>query len=196
LKHGSTFTVLIDPVDNVEQLKAKIQASQGIDAGQQRIQVLKASDPKDPLQLHAFGDDSSRDLQDGDYIFKLNLGDQDGFLVIAPQPAQAASSAQATSFNVVLEVISASGLIDADLIGKSDPYVDIIVGSASPVEFKTAPVKEKLDPVWNERFSFQVNGENINDIGIVFHVYDHNRILKDKSLGEVSELIMFHVCRF
>jgi stromal membrane-associated protein len=52
---------------------------------------------------------------------------------------------------VHLTVMSARGLVDADIIGKSDPYVIAIVGGQ---RFKTKVINNNLNPDFNEKFIF------------------------------------------
>ncbi|KAJ3128111.1 hypothetical protein HK098_005165 [Nowakowskiella sp. JEL0407] len=55
-------------------------------------------------------------------------------------------------------VVAARNLKDKDLLGKSDPYVELYVDHHH--KQRTQVAGGTLEPVWNESFTFAVNGED------------------------------------
>ncbi|CAF0728681.1 unnamed protein product [Adineta steineri] len=68
-----------------------------------------------------------------------------------------------------LEVIIAEGrrLKDKDTVGQSDPYVEIYLHHK--YKQRTTTIQNTNDPVWNERFTFNLHPK---DDTIHFDVYD------------------------
>ena len=58
---------------------------------------------------------------------------------------------------VRVSILSARDLVDADIIGKSDPYVVAILGRQ---RFKTKVISNSLNPDFNETFMFSWNGSD------------------------------------
>ena len=79
-----------------------------------------------------------------------------------------------------IKVIKAKELIKADLIGKSDPYVQISYGQQ---KFKTHTVKNSLEPKWNYDLDLKIESHYTE---VKFEVFDADKIGKDKSLGVVN----------
>ncbi|CAF1475342.1 unnamed protein product [Adineta ricciae] len=65
-----------------------------------------------------------------------------------------------------------------DIGGSSDPYVKVVYGTEE--KYTTQTVSKSLNPVWNEKFSIFTNDLNLP---LYFHVYDHDRIGRDESMG-------------
>ena len=80
-----------------------------------------------------------------------------------------------------VKVIKAKELIKADLIGKSDPYVQISYGKQ---KFKTPTVKNSQEPKWDYELELDVPENHLTEVK--FEVFDADKIGKDKSLGSVS----------
>ncbi|KAL1833200.1 hypothetical protein ACET3Z_002851 [Daucus carota] len=78
-------------------------------------------------------------------------------------------------------VISAEDLPAVDLMGKSDPFVVLIMRKTEQKQ-KTRVVHNSLDPVWNQTFDFVVE-DALHDLLLV-EVYDHDTFGKDK-MGRV-----------
>ncbi|UJR13622.1 hypothetical protein I4U23_000635 [Adineta vaga] len=80
--------------------------------------------------------------------------------------------------NGTLEVIVAAGrrLKDEDTIGKNDAYVEVYLDKKYKQRTKT--ISNSNDPVWDERFTFNIHGED----AIHFDVYDADIADKD-SIG-------------
>ncbi|KAL4458368.1 hypothetical protein ABPG75_013233 [Micractinium tetrahymenae] len=92
-----------------------------------------------------------------------------------------ASMGAGTYAKIVLTVKSAHNMRDKAWMGKSDPYCVIRLADA---EIQTHHVKNAGEQcTWDESFSF--NNVSPDDV-IEFHVYDHNRLLKDAHMGEGS----------
>ncbi|PSC68395.1 Calcium release-activated calcium channel [Micractinium conductrix] len=86
-----------------------------------------------------------------------------------------------TYARLTLTVKSAHNMKDKAWLGKSDPYCVIRLADA---EIQTHHVKNAGEQcTWDESFAF--NNVSPDDV-IEFHVYDHNRILKDAHMGEGS----------
>ncbi|KAL4429617.1 hypothetical protein ABPG77_008666 [Micractinium sp. CCAP 211/92] len=92
-----------------------------------------------------------------------------------------ASMGAGTYAKIILTVKSAHNMRDKAWLGKSDPYCVIRLADA---EIQTHHVKNAGEQcTWDESFSF--NNVSPDDV-IEFHVYDHNRLLKDAHMGEGS----------
>ncbi|KAM7490068.1 hypothetical protein LguiA_032989 [Lonicera macranthoides] len=74
-------------------------------------------------------------------------------------------------------VISAEDLPAVDLMGKSDPYV-IVIMKKSEQKQKTRVVNKTLNPVWNQTFDFVVE-DGLHDL-LMLEVWDHDTFGKDK----------------
>ncbi|XP_060210079.1 synaptotagmin-5-like isoform X1 [Lycium barbarum] len=73
-------------------------------------------------------------------------------------------------------VISADDLPPADIGGKADPYVVLIMKKAQ-IKNKTRVVNESLNPVWNQTFDFVVE-DGLHDM-LILEVWDHDTFGKD-----------------
>lgn len=51
--------------------------------------------------------------------------------------------------NVQVKIISASQLVNADLVGKSDPYVECFLSNEDQKKMKTKVIPDCLDPRWD-----------------------------------------------
>ncbi|XP_027356405.1 synaptotagmin-4-like [Abrus precatorius] len=78
-------------------------------------------------------------------------------------------------------VISAEDLPVADLMGKADPFV-ILMLKKSEKKLKTRVVNESLNPVWNQTFDFVVE-DGLHEM-LTVEVWDHDTFGKEK-LGRV-----------
>ncbi|CAG8448632.1 6453_t:CDS:2 [Funneliformis mosseae] len=75
-------------------------------------------------------------------------------------------------------VAEARNLKDEDLVGKSDPYVKLILDENNIQTTQTK--KNNLNPVYNEQFSFNVDGQKKLEI----KVYDKDTVGDDDLIGE------------
>ena len=82
------------------------------------------------------------------------------------------------SFELVVE--KGENLVAADLNGKSDPYVKILLNEC--YDRKTQIRKKTLNPVWNETITFYNICMNKSFITLSFKVYDWDRFSKDVSV--------------
>uniref|UniRef100_A0A5B6ZBJ9 Putative synaptotagmin-5 n=1 Tax=Davidia involucrata TaxID=16924 RepID=A0A5B6ZBJ9_DAVIN len=73
-------------------------------------------------------------------------------------------------------VISAEDLPAADLMGKADPYVVLIL-KKTETKNKTRVVNDSLNPVWNQTFDFVVE-DGLHDM-LILEVWDHDTFGKD-----------------
>ncbi|CAK9182899.1 unnamed protein product [Ilex paraguariensis] len=74
-------------------------------------------------------------------------------------------------------VISAEDLPAADLMGKSDPYV-VLMMKKSEQKNKTRVLNNTLNPVWNQTFDFVVE-DGLHDL-LILEVWDHDTFGKEK----------------
>ncbi|RVW54173.1 Synaptotagmin-5 [Vitis vinifera] len=74
-------------------------------------------------------------------------------------------------------VISAENLPVVDLIGKADPYVELIM-KKSDTKHRTRVVNNSLNPIWNQTFDFVVE-DGLHDM-LILDVWDHDTFGKDK----------------
>lgn len=79
---------------------------------------------------------------------------------------------------VMIKLVSAKKLINADVVGLSDPYVIFRLGGQ---QMKSKTISNNLNPVWNEMIMFSWNGsdllyinvwdeDNLNDDGIFYFI--------------------------
>merc|ERR1719221_1387671 len=80
-------------------------------------------------------------------------------------------------------VVSAKNLVDADWIGKSDPYCVIEVPHKANTKVQTSVVNNNLNPVWHQ--TLEVKGYQPGD-PLLFTVMDKDKFGKDAFLGSVS----------
>lgn len=102
------------------------------------------------------------------------------------EAADIAKSGVQRKRNVILRgvlsvtVISAENLPSVDIMGKSDPYVALIM-KKSEQKSKTRVLINTLNPVWNQTFDFVVE-DGLHDL-LILEVWDHDTFGKDK-MGE------------
>ncbi|KAD3067856.1 hypothetical protein E3N88_35736 [Mikania micrantha] len=73
-------------------------------------------------------------------------------------------------------VISAEDLPPADLMGKADPFV-VLIMKKTGTKNRTRVVNENLNPIWNQTFDFVVE-DGLHDM-LVLEVWDHDTFGKD-----------------
>ncbi|CAN4076884.1 unnamed protein product [Withania somnifera] len=74
-------------------------------------------------------------------------------------------------------VISAEDIPVSDLMGKSDPFV-VVIMKKSEQKNKTRVLNNTLNPVWNQTFDFVVE-DGLHDL-LILEVWDHDTFGKDK----------------
>lgn len=85
---------------------------------------------------------------------------------------------------VEVMLYSASGVRAADSSGTSDPYTSFHVDLHKERIYKSTIVKKTLDPVWNERFRFDVDKVHGSELRAI--VWDWDMGNKDDFLGGVA----------
>eukprot|EP00771_Trimastix_marina_P001905 gnl/Trimastix_PCT/3015.p2 GENE.gnl/Trimastix_PCT/3015~~gnl/Trimastix_PCT/3015.p2 ORF type:complete len:281 (+),score=59.71 gnl/Trimastix_PCT/3015:98-940(+) len=83
-------------------------------------------------------------------------------------------------------VRSATDIPIADSNGLSDPYLVLTMGT---VQHRTKVIKETLNPVWNEHFSFPYQ---YNTPRLVIHLYDQDALVDD-FLGQMELEVTYAV---
>ncbi|KZV41374.1 synaptotagmin-5-like [Dorcoceras hygrometricum] len=78
---------------------------------------------------------------------------------------------------VSVTVISAQDLPATDIMGKSDPFV-VLMMKKSEQRYKTRVLNDTLNPVWNQTFDFVVDN-GLHEL-LILEVYDHDTFGKDK----------------
>ena len=99
----------------------------------------------------------------------------------AANPLSGSGLSDLPNGNLNIKVIKAKELIKTDLIGKSDPYVQISYGKQ---KFKTPTVKNSLEPKWNYELELKIPESHLTEVK--FEVFDADKLGKDKSLGVVN----------
>lgn len=74
-------------------------------------------------------------------------------------------------------VISAEDLPSTDLMGKSDPFVEITM-KKSEQKNQTRVLNDTLNPVWNQTFDFVIE-DGLHEL-LILEVWDHDTFGKDK----------------
>ncbi|XP_024962614.1 synaptotagmin-4-like isoform X1 [Cynara cardunculus var. scolymus] len=74
-------------------------------------------------------------------------------------------------------VMSAQDLPAVDLLGKSDPYV-VLMMKKTEQKLKTRVINNTLNPVWNQTFDFVIE-DGLRDL-LMCEVWDHDTFGKDK----------------
>ena len=90
-----------------------------------------------------------------------------------------------SSRNLVIGVLAAKNLKNADLIGKApDAYTQVILYQGHKL-VKTKTVKNNVNPVWNEEFRFEIGLDKVSSYNLILRLFDDDVISKDDPLGEV-----------
>eukprot|EP00741_Cyanophora_paradoxa_P007110 tig00001093_g6881.t1 len=95
----------------------------------------------------------------------------------APQPFAAGGLRQGT---IVIRMLEARGLKDADTFGKSDPYAIVKLGAKTK---RTKTVKGNTNPVWNEEFQIDFK-EGVDETEMLVQIWDEDRWMTDDLLGQ------------
>ena len=84
----------------------------------------------------------------------------------------------------VISIIKARGLENADILGKSDPYAELVYGRQK----KSSPVvKNSLEPQWDFTAEFKIPDGRNDSIGLTVFDSDFGKDKsKDKSLGNLN----------
>lgn len=93
-------------------------------------------------------------------------------------------TAALSAYSYRLYVISAKGLANADVFGKSDPFVKIWFNGRK-LGF-TRVISDTLDPVWNEFFDFSLaSGQSLESCYLEFEIYDEDNNKESEFLGSL-----------
>ncbi|CAA3028706.1 synaptotagmin-5 isoform X2 [Olea europaea subsp. europaea] len=76
-----------------------------------------------------------------------------------------------------MTVISAEDLPSTDLMGKSDPFVEIIL-KKSEQKNRTRVLNDTLNPIWNQTFDFVIE-DGLHEL-LILEVWDHDTFGKNK----------------
>ncbi|RIA90261.1 C2 domain-containing protein [Glomus cerebriforme] len=77
-------------------------------------------------------------------------------------------------------VVEARNLKDEDIIGKSDPYIKLILDSKNTQS--TTTKSGDLNPTYNEQFTFNIDGQKSLDI----EVWDKDTVTRDDLIGKAD----------
>ncbi|CAN6286112.1 unnamed protein product [Urochloa humidicola] len=80
---------------------------------------------------------------------------------------------------LAVTVVKATGLVNMEMIGKSDPYVVLYIRPMFKV--KTKVVDNNLNPEWNETFHLIVEDKETQ--AVIFEIYDEDTLKQDKKMG-------------
>lgn len=84
-----------------------------------------------------------------------------------------------------IEIMEAASLPGLDLCGLSDPYVKIYFEPDKKYCEKTRVHKNTLNPIFNEKFEFNVSYSELTDKTLVLAVYDFDKFSKHDEIGQV-----------
>ena len=88
-----------------------------------------------------------------------------------------------SSRNLVIGVMEAKNLKNADIIGKApDAYAQVILYQGHKA-MKTKTMKNNANPVWNEEFRFEASLENVSSYNLILRLFDDDTLSKDDPLG-------------
>ncbi|CAJ1056024.1 synaptotagmin VIII [Xyrichtys novacula] len=86
---------------------------------------------------------------------------------------------------VVVGIKQANSLKAMDLGGSSDPYVKVYISPDKTKTCETKVFRNTLNPVFNEKFSFQMTKTALLKSTVVMQVFDFNRFSKHSIIGEL-----------
>ncbi|KAI3631409.1 hypothetical protein MIR68_010899 [Amoeboaphelidium protococcarum] len=82
-----------------------------------------------------------------------------------------------------VKVIEALDLKNAQNVGISDPYVNIVY--AGMIRAKTDIIESSLEPMWNETHYILVQDDSLKG-KLFFEIFDFNNLQKDKKMGDAE----------
>lgn len=85
---------------------------------------------------------------------------------------------------LTIKVIEARNVAPKDFNGKSDPYCVLVI-EGSKEKVKTKIRFKTLSPVWNEKFTFTLEGEISSSI-LHLEMWDHDFLSSDDFMGQVN----------
>lgn len=84
-----------------------------------------------------------------------------------------------------VKILRAKGLRNKDMLGKSDPYVKISLGSGTLQSKKTTIKMDNLNPEWNEAFTLVVSDPESQALELT--VYDWEKVKRFTSSSDAAE---------
>ncbi|XP_074489155.1 synaptotagmin-1b [Sebastes fasciatus] len=92
-----------------------------------------------------------------------------------------------TAGKLTLVILEAKNLKKMDVGGLSDPYVKIhLMQNGKRLKKKKTTIKKNtLNPYYNESFSFEVTGEQIEKVQVAVTVLDYDKIGKNDAIGKL-----------
>jgi len=85
-----------------------------------------------------------------------------------------------------IKILGCKNLKDADIVGKSDPYVKVYLLPGGDSYLKTKTIENNLNPTFDTTFSYTVSREQVINKTVVFQVFDDDKLDKDDPLGEAQ----------
>lgn len=91
------------------------------------------------------------------------------------------------SSTLAITIMEAKDLAIMDLNGYSDPYVRVyLIPDSGRKTEKTRVHKKTLNPVFNEKFTYQISYGELMSKTLVLAVYDFDRFSKHDEIGQIS----------
>eukprot|EP00249_Psilotum_nudum_P021145 c27993_g1_i2 orf=555-2063(-) len=100
---------------------------------------------------------------------------------IAPPPVDLSELELKLEGKVIVTIQRASGLKNLEIVGKSDPYVEVYIRVL--FKFRTRTISNNLNPEWNETFELDVEDRETQNL--ILKVADED-VVTDKLLGVAS----------
>uniref|UniRef100_UPI001CB98662 synaptotagmin-5-like n=1 Tax=Erigeron canadensis TaxID=72917 RepID=UPI001CB98662 len=80
-----------------------------------------------------------------------------------------------------VKLVQAQGLTNKDIIGKSDPFVELYILPLPNITKTSTVINNDLNPIWNEHFEFVV--EDISTQNLTVKIYDDDGLRASELLG-------------
>lgn len=171
-------TILHEEASSVVNKKASVKSKVKPKAKtKNKLPASVESKPKDSRRRSSTSDSSSGggDISPKSPATPLRPG-----LVPSSLAMSKSSSAPTTTPKLSVFVMSASGLRNADVVGKSDPFCTVELKGLPRTRVKTSVKNETLAPQWNEGFELAYK----KDTDLLFRVWDADTGNADDPLGE------------
>ena len=96
---------------------------------------------------------------------------------------------------LIVTVVECNDLKKMDIIGKSDPFVQLFLMPGNHSLMKTKVIKKTLNPVFYEEFKFLVskNYSSVQKKTIVLRVFDQDKFSKTDPIGEVIQRVFLYI---
>uniref|UniRef100_A0A7S3DCA9 Ras GTPase-activating protein n=1 Tax=Palpitomonas bilix TaxID=652834 RepID=A0A7S3DCA9_9EUKA len=126
---------------------------------------------RDPSEAGAAGGDPTADILSKLSDLSHEMGEKRKEVMVKDSTEQG---------KLMVNILSASGLLAKDLNGKSDPYCTVTLGTQ---KYNTEVIWKNLSPDWNAEFTFNVP---MKQLSLQISVYDFDKIGSHDFLGEVN----------